>query len=154
MNNQQPLKLNAEQTNLYYSNQVEKLYPEYYLIKVKNFNDHAKNGLDEWIYFLKNEEIKAQFNAKGLDKAKETLDYLKMTDAERRRYEYHQEDLHHRASLYESTFVIGKIEGLQEGLEQGIEQGREESVLVMAKKTEISPCPSGHHSSSDRLTFS
>jgi hypothetical protein len=61
---------------------------------------------------LKNEEIKAQLHAKGLDKAKETLDYLKMSDTERLRYERHQEDLHHCASVYESTFVIGKIEGL------------------------------------------
>ena len=133
LNNQMPLKLNAKQATLYHGDQVEKLYPEYYLIKVKNFDDHAKNGLDEWIYFLKNEEIKAQFHAKGLDKAKETLDYLKMSDAERLRYEHHQENLHHRASIYESTFVIGKIEGLQEGLEQGLEKGREESVLTMAR---------------------
>ena len=91
---------NAKQATLYHSHQIEKLYPEYYLIKVKNFDDHAKNSLDEWIYFLKNEEIKAQFKEKGLDKAKETLDYLKMSEADRLRYQHHQENLHHRLKLH------------------------------------------------------
>jgi hypothetical protein len=47
MNNKIPLKLNTKQAAAYHSASVEKLYPEYYLIKVKNFDDHAKNGLDE-----------------------------------------------------------------------------------------------------------
>ncbi len=123
MNKHTPLRLNAKQRERFQSDQVKKLYPEYYLIKVKNFNDHAKTRLDEWIYFLKNEEIKETFHAKGLKQAKETLNYLKMSDPERLRYQHHQEELHHRASLYESTFVTGKIEGLKEGREEGLEQG-------------------------------
>ncbi len=39
--------------------------------KVNNFDDIAKDTLDEWIYFLKNEEIKDNFVAKGLMKAKQ-----------------------------------------------------------------------------------
>jgi flagellar biosynthesis/type III secretory pathway protein FliH len=89
------------------------------------------------ILYATSKAVKAQFHAKGLDKAKETLDYLKMSDTERLRYERHQEDLHHSASVYESTFVIGKMEGLQEGMEAGLEKGREkgreESVLIIAK---------------------
>ena len=136
MHNKARLKLNAEQKKLYKTSSVEKIYPEYYLIKVKNFNDVAKDKLDQWIYFLKNEEIKDDFTAKGLHKAKETLDYLKMSDEEKLRYERHQTDLHHQASLYQSTYVIGKIrgreqgrtEGREEGIEQGIEQGIEKGI--------------------------
>ena len=125
MNNKMPLRLNAKQTELYQSDQVAALYPEYYLIKINNFNDHAKNSLDEWIYFLKNEEIKDNFKARGLKQAKETLDYLKMSKAERLRYQRHEDNTHHRASLHESTFIIAKMEGIEEGIEQGIEQGIE-----------------------------
>ncbi|MDM8517151.1 hypothetical protein QUF76_13200 [Desulfobacterales bacterium HSG16] len=32
-----------------------------YLIKVNNFKNIAEDTLDEWIYFLKNEEIKIDF---------------------------------------------------------------------------------------------
>ena len=123
LHNKTRLKLNPKQEEMYKTNKVEKIYPEYYLIKVKNFNDIATDSLDEWIYFLKNEEIKDDFNAKGLKKAKETLDYLKMSDNERWRYEQHQTDLHHQASLYESSFVIGKIEGRKEGIKRGRKEG-------------------------------
>ena len=115
LHNNTRLKLNTQQQELYKTELVEKIYPEYYLIKVKNFDDVAKDGLDEWIYFLKNEEIKDNFKAKGLDKAKETLDYLKMNDSEKLHYDQFKMDLHHQASLYQSTYVIGKIEGKIEG---------------------------------------
>ena len=37
------------------------IFPEYYIIKVNQFNDIAKDTLDEWVYFLKNSEVKAEF---------------------------------------------------------------------------------------------
>ncbi|MDQ7067797.1 MAG: PD-(D/E)XK nuclease family transposase [Sulfurimonas sp.] len=78
---------------------------------MRNFNDNSKDTLDEWINFLKNEEIPENPKAKGLLKAKETLDYLKMDDKERAEYESYQKSLHDQASAYESTYVIGSIEG-------------------------------------------
>jgi len=108
------LQLNTKQKELYKAEKVEKIYPEYYLIKVKNFDDNAKDTLDEWINFLKNEEIPEHPKAKGLLKAKETLDYLKMDDKERVEYESYQKSLHDQASAYESTYVVGKIEGKKE----------------------------------------
>jgi len=132
MHNKTKLELNSKQQELYKASKVEKLYPEYYLIKVRNFNDIAKDSLDEWIYFLKNEEIKDDFKAKGLKKAKETLDYLKMSDQESGRYEQHQNDLHHQASIYESTFVIGEIEGIKKGIKKGVRQEQKNSQLKLA----------------------
>jgi predicted transposase/invertase (TIGR01784 family) len=113
------LKLNASQSELYKTELVEKIFPEYYLIRINNFDDIAKDSLDEWIYFLKNEEIKDSFKAKGLEKAKEVLDYLKCSDAEKREYEYFKESLHYQASMYESTYVVGKMDGIKEGVEKG-----------------------------------
>ncbi len=112
------LKLNKKQKELYKVDSVENIYPEYYLIKIRNFNDNAKDSLDEWINFLKNEEIPENPKAKGLLKAKETLDYLKMDDNERVEYESYQKSLHDQASAYESTYVIGKIEGKKEAEEK------------------------------------
>jgi predicted transposase/invertase (TIGR01784 family) len=119
LHNNSVLKLNASQTELYKTERVEKIFPEYYLIRINNFDDIAKDSLDEWIYFLKNEEIKDSFKAKGLNKAKEILDYLKCSDQERREYEYYKESLHYQASMYESTYVVGKIEGKIEGKLEG-----------------------------------
>ncbi|MBL0686684.1 MAG: Rpn family recombination-promoting nuclease/putative transposase [Sulfurospirillum sp.] len=114
LHNKSLLKLNEDQEKLYKTSKVEKIFPEFYLIKVKNFNDDSKDTLDEWINFLKNEEIPDNPKAKGLLKAKETLDYLKMEDNERLDYNQYQKSLHDQASAYESTYVIGKIEGKKE----------------------------------------
>jgi predicted transposase/invertase (TIGR01784 family) len=134
LHNKTRLKLNAQQQELYKTELVEKIYPEYYLIKVKNFDDVAKDGLDEWIYFLKNEEIKDDFKAKGLDKAKETLDYLKMNDSEKQHYDQFKMDLHHQASLYESTYVIGKLEGKVEGKIEGEKEKAIDAARICKKK--------------------
>ena len=114
LHNKSLLQLNEKQKELYKVDNVEDIYPEFYLIKIKNFDDNSKDTLDEWINFLKNEEIPENPKAKGLLKAKETLDYLKMDDKERAEYESYQKSLHDQASAYESTYVIGKIEGKKE----------------------------------------
>ena len=133
LHNKSVLKLNARQSELYKTELVEKIFPEYYLIRINNFDDIAKDSLDEWIYFLKNEEIKDNFKAKGLEKAKEVLDYLKCSDAEKREYENFKESLHYQASMYESTYVVGKMDGIKEGMKDGIEQGIEKGKLETAK---------------------
>ena len=131
------LKLNEKQKELYRVESVENIYPEYYLIKIKNFENNSKDSLDEWINFLKNEEIPNNPIAKGLLKAKETLDYLKMDDDEREEYERYQKSLHDQASAYESTYVVGRIEGLKQGIEKGmkkgIEKGKEEEKMSIAR---------------------
>ncbi len=129
LHNHSALELSAEQKRLYNCKKIADIYPEYYLIEIRNFNDIAKDTLDEWIYFLKNETIEETFTAKGLKQAQEALDVLKMTEQERLAYHQHQKELHHEASLYESTFVLGKLEGIDEGIQQGIQQG----VLLTAK---------------------
>jgi len=108
------LYLNQLQQDMYKTNEINKIYPEYYLIKVKNFNDKSKDTLDEWINFFKNETIPDNPKAKGLLKAKETLDYLNMPDDEKIDYERRQESLRREASVYESTYVAGEITGRKE----------------------------------------
>ncbi len=64
----------------------------YYILKVNNFNDVAKDTLDEWFYFLKNSEVKDDFKAKGLDKAKEKLQYESLSEEEKKMYDRFQEN--------------------------------------------------------------
>ena len=85
----------------------------------------ARNTLDEWVYFLKNEEIKSSggsFKARGLQLAKKRLDIMKLSETERLAYSRYADDLHYQASMVESSYGLGKIEGLEEGIEQGIVQ--------------------------------
>jgi len=110
------LQLNNKQQELFGKQYPHELYPEYYLLKVRQFNDVARDSLDEWIYFLKNEEIQEGFRAKGLAKAKEILDIMNLGEEERRSYEWHIEELRYQASMYRSSFFDGRMEGEKEGV--------------------------------------
>ena len=112
------LELSEPQKQLYTPRKVADIYPEYYLINVNNFNNIARDTLDEWVYFLKNEVIEDTFRAKGLKEAYETLDILKMDEKERATYDRYCEQLRYEASMYESTYITGRTEGKAEGLEQ------------------------------------
>ena len=113
LHNKDVLQLTEEQQELYGTKKIRELFPEYYLIKVNNFDEVAKNTLDEWIYFLKNGEIKEDFKAKGLKKAKEELDILKLPEDERIAYEQYRDDLHYQASMVESSYTIGIKKGVK-----------------------------------------
>ena len=118
VHSQSILELNESQKKLYGHQKVAEIYPEYYLINVNNFNDTAKDSLDEWIYFFKNEKIEDSFNAKGLKEAASTLDILKMDESERASYERYCDQLRYEASMYESTYINGRVEGREEGREE------------------------------------
>ena len=125
LHNNTELELNPAQKKLFNTDKVADIFPEHYIINIKNFNDIAKDTLDEWIYFLKNEEIKDNFKAKGLVEAKEKLDVLKLNTKEKAAYESHQKELHHQASIYESTYILGQVEGMEKGIEKGRVEERE-----------------------------
>jgi predicted transposase/invertase (TIGR01784 family) len=132
VHHQDTLELSQDQQNLYKKNKINEVFPEYYLIKVNNFNDIAKDNLDEWVYFLKNGDIKVNFSAKGLKKAKQELDILKLPETERLAYERYQDDLHYQASMVESSYTVGVHKGIEEGIKQGIKQGMEQRNIEIA----------------------
>jgi len=111
-----------KQKQLFKKDSIETLYSEYYLIKINRFNDIAKDTLDEWIYFLKNEEIKESFTAKGLKEAEEKLSIMKLPEGEQKAYEHYKDDLHYQASMFDSSYGDGYSEGEAVGIEKGIEQ--------------------------------
>lgn len=132
LHNHDILELNAKQKQLFKKDSVESLYPEYYLIKINRFNDIAKDTLDEWIYFLKNEEIKDNFTAKGLKEAEEKLSIMKLPEDEQKAYEHYKDDLHYQASLFESSFGDGYNEGKTEGKAEGIIEGINQTTKTIA----------------------
>ena len=119
------LELDMRQQKQYGKSRISDIYPDYYLIKVNNFNRMATTSLDEWIYFLKNEEIKDEFKAKGIQKAKESFSLLRMTDEELRAYNSYQDSLRDQASYVETNYDFARMEGKEEGIGEGIKQGIE-----------------------------
>ena len=87
------------------------IFPEYYLIKVNQFNERIKDKFDEWVYFLKTEKIQPTFTAQGIRSAVKKLDILSLTEEERNAYERYEENTHYEASMHESHYGRGKLEG-------------------------------------------
>ena len=125
MHEHDELDLNQKQRELYQKEFIHHIYPEYYLLKVNQFNDVAKNTLDEWMYFLKNEEIKAGFKAQGLSAAKKRLATFKLTEPEKSEYSVYLDNLHYQASMVESNYDSGMIDGEKRGLKRGLKQGEQ-----------------------------
>jgi predicted transposase/invertase (TIGR01784 family) len=101
---------------------VEKLsdiFPKYFILKVNNFNKVAENSLDEWIYFLKNSEVKDNFKAKGLDKAREKLNYEGLTDEEKKLYDRFQENRRIEKSVIATAIQSKAIEIARKMIEAG-----------------------------------
>ena len=130
---QEELQL-SEDRELYVRKEVSEIFPEYYFIKVNNFDDVAKSTLDEWIYFLKNGKIKENFSARGLKKAKQELDILKLPEEERVAYERYRDDLHYQASMVESSYTIGMKKGEKRGEKRGIKKGEKQGIKKGEKK--------------------
>jgi len=132
------LELNERQKEFYQRDTIAQLYPEYYILKVNQFDDVAKNTLDEWIYFLKNEEIPESFTAKGLGEAKQLFDIMRMKKEERAVYESYVEALRTKSSLIKGNYrygeITGRIEGLAKGREEGLAIGREEGLRDSVKR--------------------
>ncbi|MDR3244977.1 MAG: Rpn family recombination-promoting nuclease/putative transposase, partial [Prevotellaceae bacterium] len=49
---------------------ISEIFPEYYILRVEDFDKAAKTPLDEWIHFLKTTEIPETFTAPGLPEAR------------------------------------------------------------------------------------
>jgi predicted transposase/invertase (TIGR01784 family) len=108
------LALSTYQQRIYGDVSTYKIFPEYWLLKVNNFDDVAKNTLDEWIYFLKNESLPQNHSAKGLKKAAEVLDIMRMSEEERKEYERYLENLRYQASMFDSTWGDGYRQAKEE----------------------------------------
>ncbi|NEP10791.1 MAG: Rpn family recombination-promoting nuclease/putative transposase [Symploca sp. SIO2C1] len=127
------------QERKYNIEKVADIFPEYYLLKVKNFRGTAKNSLEEWIYFLKNSEIKEEFGAKGMVEAKETLRVNNLSEQERAAYKRYMDNKSYEASIlstqeFEAQWPFLQIEQAEiRGREEGRLEGREEGKRSILK---------------------
>ena len=99
IHNNDKLVLSPKQTELLGKKTPSEIFPEYFVIKVNQFNDVAKDTLDEWIYYFKNNEIKDSFTAKGIDKAKELWRLDTLSEKDQKIYQRHLENLRYGASM-------------------------------------------------------
>lgn len=130
------LLISTKQENAIVQKLPAEIFPEYYLIRVNEFNKVAKTPLEEWISYLKTGEISPDTTAPGLPEAREKLKYYSMSAAERHAYDEHinaimiQNDVLSTAKLegLEEGRIKGFLEGQEKGIEKGIEKGLAEGI--------------------------
>lgn len=130
IHNNDILKLSKQQRERFICQDAGDLFPEYYVLRVNEFDRKAVTPLDEWIVFLKTGEIGNNPQAPGLAEAREQLKFSSLDKRDRAAYLRNIEDLRVQRSVMDSA----RIEGLEKGKAEGRAQGREESRLEIARK--------------------
>ncbi|MCI5143605.1 MAG: hypothetical protein D3909_18150 [Candidatus Electrothrix sp. ATG1] len=133
------LELNAAQKKAYPISKVSDIFTTYYLLKVNKFDDLAKDSLDEWIYFLKNNEIKDEFKAKGLREAKEKLRVDNLPDPEKKSYEKYLNSKRIEQNVYKTALAEGRslVEQELKEAEERAEKAQAEEMKMLSITVQV-----------------
>ena len=126
VNDGDTLGLSPNQLNSFGWDEVRQIFPEHYIIRVEKFGDEVKSAIDEWIYMLKNSEVKPEFESRNIQVASKKLELMALDEKGQQAYKNFMADERHHNSMVWSTHEEGRQEGLREGLREGREEGREE----------------------------
>ena len=105
------------------------IFPEYFLVRVNEFNKVAVTPLEEWVEYLKTGCIRPDTEAPGLKEAREKLVYYNMSKAERQAYDEHLSAIMIQNDVLDGAKLEGRMEGRMEGRLEGRMEGRLEGRL-------------------------
>lgn len=109
------------------------IFPEYFLIRVNEFNKVAVTPLEEWIEYLKTGTIRPDTTTPGLEEARQKLIYYNMNKADKLAYDRHLDALMIQNDVLNTAKLEGLEEGRVEGREEGIMVGRQEEKIATAR---------------------
>lgn len=118
------LQINVKENNVIKMKAPEEVFPEYFLIRVNEFNDIAKSPIEEWLDYLKNGRIKEDTTTPGLAEARKKLQYMQMSRADQIAYERHLDALMVQNDAFETAKLEGRAAGIEEGRIAGLQEGR------------------------------
>ena len=132
------LEVSTKEKNAIVRKLPAEIFPEYFLIRVNEFNKVAVTPLEEWIEYLKTGVIHPDTKAPGLEEARRKLVYYNMNKAEQLAYDEHinaimiQNDVLSTAAM--EGRQEGRPEGLAEGRQEGLAEGRMEEKQANARR--------------------
>lgn len=137
IHNNELLELSPFQKQKFNVDEVSKLYPEYYILKVNNFNQVAKTPLEEWFYYLNTGEIPSTATAPGLNEARERLNLDSMSRDELNAYYRHLDNV----VILKDNINTERMEGRAEGREEGRKEGEVKATQEIARKMKQNGVP-------------
>jgi len=115
---------------------VSDIYPEYYVLRVENFDDTVKTPLDEWIFFLKNTSVPEKFTAQGLKEVREKLRIENLSEEEKCEYYDHLKNMNYAASAMEASHLAGIEIGIDK--ERAKNKIKEEKIVLNSHNAGLS----------------
>ena len=141
IHNNELLSLSPFQQQKFEVSEVSDLYPEYYILKVNDFDRWSKVPLEQWIYFLNTGEIPEEADAPGLKEAREKLELDRMSKSELAAYYRHLDNVvilrDNIITARGEGHLEGRIEGRIEGREEGRAEGRAEGIMEGITKEKL-----------------
>jgi len=107
------------------------VFPEYYIIRVNEFNKVATTPLEEWLDYLKNGHIKDDTTTPGLQEAKKRLQYMQMSKEEQQAYDEHIDAIMTQNGVLDASKMEGRME---EKVEVAREMKKDGIDIEMIKK--------------------
>ncbi|NDV66685.1 PD-(D/E)XK nuclease family transposase [Bacteroides sp. 224] len=132
IHNNDTLQLSVRQRECFVRKEAGDIFPEYYVLRVNDFDQQAVEPLDQWISFLKTGEIAEDATAAGLPEARENLRIEHLSKEERQAYFTHMEAVRYQKSVISTGRYEGYMDGKAEGREEGIAEGKLKGKLEIA----------------------
>lgn len=136
--NQSEKFLGIKATDLKERKGAGELFPEYFILRVNDFDKVASTPLDEWIEFLKTGKIRENTKAAGLTEARESLRIDALPTKDKKSYYRYMESVQHMITLFDSSrydgYQEGKAEGMEKGMEKGLAEGKNKAKTESAKR--------------------
>lgn len=128
------LEVSTKEKNAIVRKLPAEIFPEYFLIRVNEFNKVAVTPLEEWIEYLKTGVIHPDTKAPGLEEARRKLVYYNMNKAEQLAYDEHINAIMIQNDVLSTAAMEGRQEGLAEGRQEGLAEGRMEEKQANARR--------------------
>ena len=110
------------------------IFPENYIIRVRQFEGQGNTPLEQWMRYLKEGEIDSETKLSGLRKAMEKLNVINMPSKERKEYEEHLDNMAYQRDAFKGSQIRGEIIGEKRGYEKGMEDGRNKTLQELVQK--------------------
>ncbi|MCC8120107.1 MAG: Rpn family recombination-promoting nuclease/putative transposase [Bacteroidales bacterium] len=120
------LGISKDELKAYDSEIASDIFPEYWVLRVNEFDAYAKTPLEEWMQYLKTGYIADDTKDPGLLRAKEVLKFDSMSKAEQEEYRRYFDQLCSERDAIEKAH--------NEGHQEGHQEGRQEEKIEIAKK--------------------
>ena len=108
------LRISSKDNDIIQMKAPEGIFPEYFIIRVNEFNQIATTPLEEWVEYLKSGNIDENTKAPGLGEARKKLQYLAMNKSERVAYDKHIDAIMVQNDVLDTAKMEGRAEGRAE----------------------------------------